>query len=73
MEVGVLSSGYLILIDISVARFHGGSAVKRSIEASSYFPIFTVVKYLLQSNTCTRAEQNDMKSMDIIPNTDLVM
>lgn len=62
MKVGVLSSGYLVLIDISVARFHGGSAVEWSIQASGYFPIFTVVKHLLQSNACNRAEQNFIKS-----------
>lgn len=76
MEVGVLSSGYLILVDISVARFHGGSTVKWSIEASGYFPIFTVVKYLFQSDTCTGAEENDMKSIDImlkLDKTDLII
>lgn len=63
MKVGVLSSGYLVLVDVSVARFHGGRAVKWSIQASGYFPIFTVVKHLLQSNACDGAEQNDIKSM----------
>lgn len=58
VKVGVLSSGYLVFIDISVARFHGGSAVKWRIQASGHLPIFTVVKHLLQSNACNRAEQN---------------
>lgn len=47
VKVSVLSSGYLILIDVSIAWFHGGSAVKRSVQASGNFPIFTVVKHLL--------------------------
>lgn len=63
VKVGVLSSGYLVLIDIGVARFHGGSAVEWSIQASGYFPIFTVVKDFLQSDACNRAEQNNIKSM----------
>lgn len=50
VKVGVLSSGYLVLIDISVAGFHGGRAVERSVQASGYFPVFTVVEYLLQDN-----------------------
>lgn len=63
VKVGVLSSGYLVLIDVSVARFHGGRAVEWRIQASGHFPIFTVVKHLLQSDACNRAEQHDIKSM----------
>lgn len=66
VKVGVLSPGYLVLVDISVAGFHGGSAVKRSVEASGYLPVFTVVIYLLQSNTCDGAGQNDKKSLAIM-------
>lgn len=60
MKVGVLSTGDLVLIDVSVARFHGGSAVEWRIQTSGYFPIFTVVKHFLQSDSCNRAEQNDI-------------
>lgn len=63
VKVGVLSSWYLILIDVSIARFHGGSTVEWSIQASGHFPIFTVVKHLLQSNACDRAEENLIRSM----------
>lgn len=66
VKIGVLSSGYFILIDVSVARFHGGSAVKGSIQASGYFPIFTVVKHLLQSNAYNTGQETDIKATAVM-------
>lgn len=66
VEVGVLSPGYLVLIDVGVARFHGGCAVEWRIQAPGYLPILAVVKHLLQSNACNTAEQNLIKSMTIM-------
>ena len=63
MKVGVLSSGYLVLVDVSVAGFHGGGAVERSVQASGHFPILAVVEHLLQSDACSGAEQHGNKSM----------
>jgi len=63
VKVGVLSSGYLVLVDVGVARFHGGSAVERSVQASGYLPVLTVVEYLLQSDAWSKEDQYDIKSM----------
>lgn len=57
VKVGVLSSGDLVLIDVSIARFHGGCAVEGSVQASGYLPVFTVVKHLLQRDACNAAEK----------------
>lgn len=57
VKVGVLPSGDLVLIDVGVARFHGGSAVERRVQASGYLPIFTVIKHLLQGDACNAAEE----------------
>lgn len=48
VEICVLATRDLVLIDISIPRLHGGGAVKRSIKASGHFPILTVVKDLLK-------------------------
>lgn len=63
VKVGVLSSGYLVLVDVGVARFHGGSAVEWSVQASGYLPVLTVVEYLLQSDAWSKEDQYDIKSM----------
>lgn len=59
VEVGVLSSGDLILIDVSIARFHGGCAVEGSVQASGYLPVFAVVKHLLQCDACNNRKKED--------------
>jgi len=48
VEIGVLATWDLVLIDIRIPRLHGGGAVKWSINASGHLPILTVVKDLLK-------------------------
>lgn len=48
VQVGVLASWDLVLVDVCVPGFHGGCAVKWSVETTGYFPVLTVVKDLIQ-------------------------
>lgn len=55
VKVGVLSSGYLVLVDVGVARLHGCRAVEWRVQTSGYLPIFTVVKDFIQRDSCNSA------------------
>lgn len=56
VQIGVLASWDLVLIDICVPGFHSGCAVKWSIETTGHFPVLTVVKDLIQRDAWRREQ-----------------
>lgn len=55
VEVGVLSSGYLVLVDVGVARLHGRRAVEWRVQSSGHLPVLAVVEDFIQHDACNSA------------------
>lgn len=52
VQVCVLSSRDLVLVDVGVAGLHGGGAVEGGVQASGHLPVLAVVEHLLQGDAC---------------------
>lgn len=52
VEVGVLSPRDLVLVDVRVARLHGGRAVEGGIEPPRPLPVLAVLEHPLQRDAC---------------------
>lgn len=55
VKVGVLSSGYLVLVDVGVARLHGCRAVEWRVQSSGHLPVLAVVEDFIQHDACSSA------------------
>lgn len=65
VEVGVLSPGYLVLVDVGVARLHGRCAVEWRVQSSGHLPVLAVVEDFIQHDACGRA--NTQRSFSSSP------
>lgn len=65
VEVGVLSSGYLVLVDVGVARLHGCRAVEGRVQSSGHLPVLAVVEDFVQHDACSGA--NTQRSFSSSP------
>lgn len=65
VEVGVLSSGYLVLVDVGVARLHGCRTVEWRVQSSGHLPVLAVVEDFIQHDACSSA--NTQRSFSSSP------
>lgn len=56
VEVGVLPSGDLVLVDVGVARLHGCRAVEGRVQSSGHLPVLAVVKHFVQLDACNSSD-----------------
>lgn len=52
VQVGVLPSGDLVLVDVGVAGLHGGGAVEGRVQPAGHLPVLAVVEDALQRDAC---------------------